>query len=323
MQDLYGKKVLVTGVNGCIGSAAAALLAEKGFSVVGFDIQPLRKNLERFCTDNILGDITDSRQIETAVGACDFVVHLAGWVHAVPKNEKEIRKVFEINHEATGNLASICKIKEKRLVFASTVAVYGDEVSGTLDETTPTNPTSAYGQAKLLAERAVIEAGGVTLRLPLVYGAYDRGNMTRMIRSIRQGWFVIPSNGAAAKTFAGRWNVASAIYCALAAPRAAGEVFLVTDEETTTLKELGDLIAEIYGCRKPLSLPSPLLTGVAAISSGIETATGLHLPLSFASYRKLTRNLIFDGRKIRSELGYSPLRSLKEGLEEQIEWIGR
>jgi UDP-glucose 4-epimerase len=313
--------VLITGIAGSIGQAVASRLVRDSHRVVGLDVAGLPSNMAGLVSTHNVGSIADNDFLDRALTEADAVVHLAGWVHAVPRNEQEKRKVFSLNHEATGEIARICEQSDKRLVFASTVAVYGDAAAGRLSEDSPARPSTAYGESKLLAERHVLDAGGTVLRLPMVYGAHDRGNMARMIRAIRKRRFVVPGEGKAPRTFAGRWNVAEAIACALENDEARGRTFLVTDDEDTTLAELCDLIAELAGCGRPLRVPSAIVAGAALTGSALKRLLKRGMPVDWSSYRKLARELSFDGSRIREVLGYRPAKSLRDGLEEEVSWL--
>ena len=313
--------VLITGIAGAIGQATAILLNGENHEIAGLDTAELPASLEEMVKTHELGSITDTALLERALGDADTVVHLAGWVHVVPRNEEENRKVFEINHKATREIARLCRESDKKLVFASTVAVYGDESSGRLSEESPTSPSTAYAQSKLLAEKHVLDAGGTVLRLPMVYGARDRGNMARMIKAIKKGWFVVPGKGAALRTFVGRWNVAEAVLYALRSSVSAGKIYLVTDNEDVRLWDLCNTIARLCGCRRPWRIPSVVVGAGALAGSAFEVVLRRNMPLSRPSYRKLTRDLAFDGSKIRNELGYKPIKTLEEGLKEEIDWL--
>jgi nucleoside-diphosphate-sugar epimerase len=201
------------------------------------------------------------------------------------------------------------------------VAVYGEEIEGQINEETAISPQTPYAKSKLEAEHIVLSTGGVVLRLPMVYGANDRGNMAKMIKAIKNGRFVVPGRGDSLHTFAGRWNVARAVLCALSQEEARGRTFLVTDDENVKLGELCDIISDLCGRRRPLRVPWLLVAGAALLGSGLKKLTRRNLPIEWSSYAKLTRSLTFDGRKIRQELGYRPVKTLRDGLKEEVDWL--
>lgn len=315
-----GLRVLVTGALGAIGNAVSTTLVQSRMTVVGMDSSPNGLGGSSLFSKFIVADVRDREAVEAAVSEVDAVAHLAAWVHRVPHNKEEETAIYEVNQLATERICNICKQQSKRIVLASTVAVYGEDTMGEFNEGSPLCPETPYAKSKLEAEEAVIGAGGIVLRLPMVYGRNDRGNMYRMIHAISRGWFVVPGSGAAKRTFVGRWNVAQAFFLALTIVDPMNYLYLVTDDETVTVGEMADLIAKISGSRSPRKVPRFLL-GFAAVGGTVLGAVMRHkMPLDYSMYKKLNRDLIFDGSRIRLELGYSPVRRLAEGLKEEIDW---
>lgn len=83
----------------------------------------------------------------------------------------------------------------RRFVFVSSVKVIGEGSDCCLDDNSPVAPTTAYGRAKHEAEELMLDAGArygmhvVVLRLPLVYGPGNKGNLSRMIEVIARDRF--------------------------------------------------------------------------------------------------------------------------------------
>jgi nucleoside-diphosphate-sugar epimerase len=311
------RRVLVTGALGSIGEAVVQTLAMSGDEVVGLDVrEPCG---DRPFREFVRADVANTSAVEDALERVQAAIHLAAWVHRDVRSERDRADVFRFNQAPTEWLAARCAAMDKRLVFISTVAVHGENVVGTLTEEAPRRPDTAYAQSKDAGERAVLARGGIVLRLPMAYGAGDRGNMARMIRAVNGGWFVVPGMGEVRRTFVGRWNVAEAVRLALRAD-IGSRVFLVTDDETTTLGAVVDLIADLAGKRRPRRVAKPVVAAAALVGSIVAALGGRSMPVSLAAYRKLTRDLAFDGTRIRSELGYRPVRTLREGLEEEVRW---
>ncbi len=321
MHLLQGTRVLVTGVNGCIGRAVVEKLGSHGARIIGMDALQIHKEIHSYIERYIEKDIRDLESLGRLVEEADVVVHLAAYVHKKIETEKDVRAAFSVNQESTEKLSEYCEKKSKGIVFTSTVAVFGEEATGHVSDQTPVAPKTPYGISKARAEQAVLKAGGTILRLPMVYGANDKGNMARMIHAIAKGFFVIPGRGEAKRTFVGRWNVAHAVALAIRAGKSKSGIYLVTDDETVTLAELADKIATMLGVRKPIRVPRALIATAAAGGTMLSKLLRRNMPIDWGSYSKLTRDLTFDGTKIRRELGYSPVKSLDEGLREEVEWV--
>lgn len=185
-------KVLVTGAGGWLGSELTEQLLEKGYEVRALDrietnsLKSLKKLYDNKL-DISLGDICDFKFVGESLKNIDIVYHLAAKVHTIPKNQEEENMFFKVNTEATENLfKKALKNKVKRVIFYSSVAVYGDS-EDKITVNSFKKPKTAYGKSKLKAEEI-----GMKLykekRLPLtiiepvtVYG----GGILEILKSLK------------------------------------------------------------------------------------------------------------------------------------------
>ncbi|MBS7643709.1 GDP-mannose 4,6-dehydratase [Candidatus Bathyarchaeota archaeon] len=158
-----GKKILVTGGAGFIGSYIVDFLMASGASVVVFDNLSVgeRKNIKKWLHNPnftlIVGDLLKAKEIEKAVNPCELVFHLAANPE-VRLGIEDPRIHFEQNIVATYNLLeAMRKSKEaKTIVFTSSSAVYGDATSlPTTENYGPLMPISLYGASKLAGESLI------------------------------------------------------------------------------------------------------------------------------------------------------------------------
>lgn len=151
-------RVLVTGGAGYIGSTVAAELIAQGMEVVVLD--SLEKGHAEAVPAGarfIQGDLRSDAALAAAFaqGAYDAVMHFAAYIEA-GESMRDPARFFSNNTSNTIRLAEAAvRQGVGRFIFSSTAAVYGDPVECPMDETHPTRPTSAYGQAKLLADQAL------------------------------------------------------------------------------------------------------------------------------------------------------------------------
>ncbi|GAA3437213.1 NAD-dependent epimerase/dehydratase family protein [Kutzneria kofuensis] len=117
-------RVLVTGAFGNIGSSAVAQLRRQGHEVRCFDV-PSKANLRRArgATNVVWADIRDADAVQRAVRDQDVVVHLAGLIP--PQVAEDPQTARDVNVGGTGNVLDAVARHNSRILFASTLDVYG------------------------------------------------------------------------------------------------------------------------------------------------------------------------------------------------------
>lgn len=154
------ERVLVTGAAGFIGSHTTDQLLAQGFRVIGIDDLSTGKSanlasaLAHDSFEFIRGDVTDPDTVQRTYSQHrpDAVIHLAGLV-SVTRAQAEPELNFQLNVRATQLIADAARRHGvKRVVFSSSAAVYGDNPSRPLLETSATAPIGQYGAAKLASE---------------------------------------------------------------------------------------------------------------------------------------------------------------------------
>lgn len=153
---------LVTGGCGFIGFALCRRLAEAGHAVVAFDdlSRGDAANLPEGAT-LVRGDIRDADAVRAAVSAVrpDAVIHLAA-IHYLPDCAARPDETREVNIEGTRRVLDACRAGGvRRVVFASSVAVYARSDDACSEDLTPIAPIEVYGESKLEGER-LLEAFG-------------------------------------------------------------------------------------------------------------------------------------------------------------------
>ena len=313
------KRAFVTGSTGGIGSVLCERLSSEGWIVTAVT-RPMSDaasiaGLERVTIVHC--DLFDEDALAAAMHGCDAVFHLAAQVHAP---DTEPRSSFDkVNVEATRHVVNAAAAAGvQSFVFFSTVAVF-PESDELFDESSAVNPSTPYGATKLAGEAIVLEkkqAMRVTiLRLPVVYGPRDRGNVRRLIDAIARGRFVIPGTGDNVKTMVAAGNVAHAAMRASLDQRASGKIFIVADEQASTLAEIVAAISSALNMRRsPRRVPVGILKAAALVADGLRRATGLNLPITSDQVAKLAANTRYSGERIRRELDLQYPVRLEDGM---------
>jgi nucleoside-diphosphate-sugar epimerase len=323
-------KVAVTGGTGCLGQP----LLEK-LIVEGFDIQLLA--LPQDPAIPILNEkvyvVTGNLNSHDALNAltkdCEIVFHLAGKIHSVPKTKAEEQDFYQVNVEGTKNLLrASTKNNVKRVVFYSTVGVYGQDADFHGDELTPCRPLSVYSKSKYLAEQLVLNSlnnggpEGVVLRFPVVYGPLDRGNVAKLIVAIRRKLFFYFGDGKAVRSMISSTNAAEAALKAAFEHQAGNEVFCVTDGRDYTLNELVDCICRALGTSwRPYHVPVLLADLAGRFGDVLRKWAHVPFPIDSDRVRKLSRPLTFSCEKAKRVFAYKPTETLVEGICREVEWL--
>ncbi len=153
------KHILVTGSEGYIGTIMVEMLLNKGYKVTGLDTCFFEKgnlNNVQIKTYNLIKkDIRDIIEKDLEDEKFDAIIHLAALSND-PLGMLNEELTFDINYHASVNLAKIAKrLGIKRFIFSSSCSLYGDGNGKILDEQSLSNPQTAYGKSKILAENDI------------------------------------------------------------------------------------------------------------------------------------------------------------------------
>ena len=179
--------VLITGGSGFLGQALTERLLQRGHlcgadgadrpieHITIADVVPSPRRFDDPRVSEITGDISDRALLERAIdGNTTSVFHLAAVVSG--QAEADFDLGMRVNLDGTRALLEICRAvgHKPRLVFASSVAVYGGDLPEVVLESTPLTPQTSYGTQKAIAELLVADysrrgfVDGRSLRLPTV-----------------------------------------------------------------------------------------------------------------------------------------------------------
>jgi UDP-glucose 4-epimerase len=305
-------KVLVTGGGGFIGSNLARALLGRGDDVRVLDnfATGNRGNLADVWEDIELveGDLRSYERVHVATRGVELVFH-QGALPSVPRSVQDPLTTSAVNVEGTLNVLLAARDEGiRRVVAASSSSVYGN--SGTLPrvESSPPDPESPYGVAKLAAERycvafsRVYAMETVVLRYFNVFGPHQDPTsqyaavVPRFITAIAAGEAVpIDGDGEQSRDFTFVENVIDGNLLAADAPEASGAVLNVATGQQTSINQLAQTLGDLLGRTVEREYLPPRAGDV------------LH---SWA-----------DVSKARQLIGYEPRVGLREGLERAADWF--
>lgn len=280
--------MLITGCAGFIGSHVVAKLLEMGIAVAGADnlSSGRMENLQFACANPRLSfeliDITQTDRFAAFVAKVqpDAIIHLAALV-SVPEAEKNPDLNFRINIAATHHLAEIARhTRVRRIVFASSAAVYGNPTAFPLHEDVTPRPISRYGAAKLASEHILFTAAAgdgssaTCLRFFNVFGARQEptspysGVISIFAAKAAAGEAItIFGDGGQTRDFIAVEDVASACCAAALDPRTSSLVLNICTGTEISLTAIAAMLSEILP-----GLPTPRFT--AARSQDIRRSCG-------------------------------------------------
>ncbi len=307
---------LVTGGAGFIGSHIADRLIEEGYRVVIIDNEStgLRENVNPEAV-YLLGDVTRLDDLAEAFSyGIDVVFHIAGQASTIRSFDDPIDDLT-VNVVGTINVLKMClKHRVPRLMYASSMTVYGHPTEVPTPETEPCKPISYYGITKYAAERYVHATADrvdldfdfhvTSFRMFNVYGERQslenpyQGVVSIFIANVLNGEpITIHSDGEQSRDFVHIQDVVDAWMAALDNEAAYGQVFNLGTGERRSINELVDVTLTAFD-RSRTTYP----VRYAPVRPGDQ------------------RHMAADITKASRILGWQPKVEFAEGMERTIRW---
>lgn len=314
--------ILVTGATGSLGPCVVQRLCAQGYRVRALARHAPDPGTLPPGVEVVLGDIGDAAAVRRAMAGASGVVHLAALLHINNPPPALAAEYWRVNVSATAALVAAAEAAGvRRFVYASTIAVYGDNPSQPLDEDAPCRPATLYAGSKLAGEQVVIAATaadggpmGVVLRLASIYGPRIKGNYRRLVASLARRRFLPIGEGTNRRTLIFEQDAAAAVVLALAHPAAAGQTFNVTDGASHSVREIESAICSALGRHPPrLRLPARPVRLTCGLLEDAARAVGHRAPVTRSMLEKYREELVVDGRRIRAMLGFAPAYDLWRG----------
>ncbi|MDO8526154.1 MAG: GDP-mannose 4,6-dehydratase [Deltaproteobacteria bacterium] len=309
-------KALVTGAGGFIGSQLVERLAQSGVQVTAFvrynsrgDIGMLRyadpslfKNIKIY-----FGDLKDASAVRTAMIGNEVVFHLGALI-GIPYSYVNPRDVMETNVIGTLNvLMAARELGIRRVINTSTSEVYGTAKTEKIREDHPLQGQSPYSASKIGADKLLesfvnsFQFPAVTLRPFNTFG--PRQSMRAVIPTIiSQACFkdeITIGSLDPVRDFTFVGDTVDAFFLAGTVAGIEGKVLNLGTDCEISIGDIIETVFELTGSRKP-----------------VKTSEERVRPKNSEVFR-----LRSNYSQAKQFLGWSPKTSLKEGLQQTIEWV--
>jgi len=293
---------LITGAAGFLGSSLANYLAREGHQVRGLD--DLSAGDPQALSPDVhftRGDVSDRPKLWTLLQDVDVVYHLAARV-SVPESLLYPRDYNTVNVGGTVALMEAMRdVGVRRVVLASSGAVYGEIDEQPLREVFTPNPRSPYAVSKLAAEfyvRTIGRLWGIETVSLRIFNAYGPGQHLPpshppvvpyfLRQALRGGTLVVHGDGSQTRDYVYVDDVVSAMVAAATAPDIDGLVINVGSGTETSVRELVQAVLEVSGTKPQILYNSHSSGGVSRMCADLTLA--------------------------RAKLSYRPSIRLEEGL---------
>lgn len=318
-------KVLVTGATGFTGGHLARTLALESTREVRALVRDpaMARGLAASGIELMAGDLRSRETLAAAVAGVDVVYHIAAIYRSAGVSTDTYRAV---NRTAVGHIVEAAAAAGvRRVVHCSTVGVHGDVDNPPANEDAPLKPGDIYQITKLEGEEVARETADrcrveLTIARPSgIYGPGDR-RLLKLFRNVIRR-FPILGSGEIYYHLTYIDDLVEGFRLCGEHPAAAGRTYILAGGEVTTLNDVMALIADVAGVRPPaIHLPVWPFWVAGAACEAICAPFGIEPPLYRRRVDFFTKSRAFDITRARTEIGYAPRVSLREGITRTLAW---
>ncbi len=316
MFSLNGKKILVTGAGGFIGSHLCARLIKLGAKVTALTHYNSRssyanldflKNEEIESLNIIKGNIEDPYFIDHASENIEIIFHLAALI-GIPYSYVSPLSYVKTNIEGTINLLEVSKKRNIKMIHTSTSECYGTAIYTPIDESHPLQGQSPYSASKISADK-IIESyhnsfgtNTITIRPFNVFGPGQsaRAIIPTIISQLIQSNNIEVGSTSPIRDFTYVDDTVNAFIQAAQHENISGNLINIGNGKGISIKDL------IYKCAEILKIKN----------ININVSNERNRPEKSEVF-----NLICDNTAAQEKISWSPSVSLTEGLERTIIFI--
>lgn len=314
--DTKSSILYISGATGFVGSHLIKDLEESSLAIVKIGRKEL-SNLESFHFEE----------------NSDFI-HLAAHVHNMVVTDEEAEKLAHenINHKLSVDLYKkfISESKRGTFIFTSTVHVHANLTNGVFKIKDTPKPISPYGISKLAAENDMLKLISnkpndcrlIIVRLPMVYGPGNKGNILRLISAARKKIMLPIGDFNNARSLVYVKNVS---FCMLKILKNStisnGSIYFLTDKEDKSLSEMYDQIfSELNQKKGTFYFPKIIIKIGFFFFDILQRVFRTPLPLNYDAYHRLNNEYRFDGSSLLKELNDELPYNFQQGIRETIDY---
>ncbi|WP_180074652.1 NAD-dependent epimerase/dehydratase family protein [Acinetobacter sp. YH12116] len=306
-------RVLITGANGFLGKFICQYLSDKGYSVIAHTRTPQVFNYSN--VENINFDLNDNLD-HIDLSEVEVIIHCAGRAHVMHETAASPLEAYrQTNVQGTLNLAQkAVQSGVKRFIYLSSIKVNGEQTTTQAfcpnDDVHTDDP---YGLSKYEAEQALLALSQrtglevVIIRPVLIYGPKVKANFKSMV-NLATKKLPLPIGCLNNKrSMVSVYNLADLIHTCMTHPNANREVFLASDQDDISVKQLFEKLAK-YQNNQLLMLPIPksLISFMASLVGKKAVAS------------RLCSELVVDTTKNTQLLGWTAPYSVDASLEKMF-----
>jgi nucleoside-diphosphate-sugar epimerase len=319
-----GRTAFVTGGSGFIGGRLIERLVGDGWRVRALARSDVAaEKVSALGAEPVRGDLEDRASLRAGAEGTDVVFHAAAHL-----GEWGDRREFErINVGGTRNAVEAARdAGARRFVHVGTeAALMAGEPLVNVNEEAPLRPDSRapYSATKAMAEQIVRDGNGdgletVVVRPRLVWGVGDTTILPALVSAVEKKRFSWIAGGAHKTSTTHVDNVIHGLMLGAERGRPGG-VYFVTDGEPVVFREFVTELLGTQGVTPPeRNTPAPVGRGAAAVSESMWRLLRRrgNPPVTRLAYWLSAQECTIDISRAREELGYQPVRTIPEGMEE-------
>ena len=316
-------KIALIGASGFVGTRLIDLLKAEPqkYEMKNIDLLPSHF----FNNITVIGDVREQVQMDEKLRGYDLVVLLAA------QHRDDVTPTSLYYDTNVGGMEVTLKSMEKngikRLVFFSSVAVYGLNKPNPKEDYSPKEPFNHYGKSKWQAEQ-VAEKWYAThkdwnidiIRPTVIFGERNRGNVYNLLKQISSGKFLMVGNGDNKKSMAYVGNIVAFVKYMIDNVTTGYNVFNYIDKPDMTMNELVPLVSKVLNKHIPAT-HFPYWLGMMGgyCFDLLAKITGKKLTVSSVRVKKFCATTQFDSSKAMNS-GFVPPFTLKDGLARTLEF---